>query len=79
MIREYKDIFVSPEQEIRETKLIEFSIKLEDNAKPVRQRVQPLNPKQEADLRKQIDLGLWLWSQPSKREGPSTGLRITIS
>ena len=54
--REYKDIFVSPEQEIGETKLIKLSIKLEDNAKPVRQRVWPLNPKQEADLRQQIDL-----------------------
>ena len=35
LIREYKDVFSSPECEIGQTNLVEFSIKMEEHAKPV--------------------------------------------
>ena len=59
VITEYADVFSDPEGvEIGTTDLIEFDVKLKEGAKPVRQKLRPLNPKQRESLRKQLDL--WL-------------------
>ena len=46
LVREYTDIFSSPEQNIGKTDLIEFEINLEPGTRPVKQKTRPLNPKQ---------------------------------
>ena len=56
LIGEYQDVFASPEQEIGKTSLIEFNVTLKPGARPVKQKVRPLNPHQKEDLRKQLDL-----------------------
>ena len=43
------------ETDFGKTDAMKFYIQLEPGAKPVRDRVRPLNPMQEADLRRQID------------------------
>ena len=59
VIEEYVDVFSDPEGvEIGTTDLIEFEVKLKEGARPVRQKLRPLNPKQRDSLRKQLDL--WL-------------------
>ena len=56
MIEEYADVFSDPEGvEIGTTDLIEFEVKLKEGARPVRQKLRPLNPKQRDSLRKQLD------------------------
>ena len=57
LVIEYADVFSDPEgTQIGTTKLLEFDVKLKEGAKPVRQRIRPLNPKQRESLRKQLDL-----------------------
>ena len=56
MIKEYADVFSDPEEGlIGTTSLIDFKIRLKPDAQPVRHRLRPLNPKQRASLRKQLD------------------------
>ena len=56
MIKKYKEVFSSPEQAIGKTNLMEFDVTLTEGARPVKQRVRPLNPKQKESLRAQLDL-----------------------
>ena len=56
LIREYQDVFSSPEQAIGKTDLMEFDITLTPGARPVKSKVRPLNPKQKESLRAQLDL-----------------------
>ena len=57
IIEEYSDVFSDPEGvEIGTTDLIEFSVELKEGARPVKQKLRPLNPKQRESLRKQLDL-----------------------
>ena len=57
IIEEYSDVFSDPEGvEIGTTDLIEFSVELKEGARPVKQKLRPLNPKQRQSLRKQLDL-----------------------
>ena len=56
LVQKYQDVFSSPEQATGKTNLTEFDIKLKDDAKPVKSKVRPLNPKQKASLKDQIDL-----------------------
>ena len=56
LIREYQDVFASPEHSIGKTDLMEFDISLTPGAKPVKSKVRPLNPKYKESLRKQLDL-----------------------
>ena len=59
IIQEYEDVFSDPEGvEIGTTDMIEFDVKLKEGARPIRQKLRPLNPKQRTSLRKQVDL--WL-------------------
>ena len=56
LVREYADVFSDPEEGlIGTTSLIDFKIRLKPDAQPVRHRLRPLNPKQRASLRKQLD------------------------
>ena len=55
LVREYADIFSSPEVTFGKTSLIEFEINLEPGSKPVKAKVRPTNPKQRQDLREQLD------------------------
>ena len=55
LIKEYSDIFSSPEQSFGKTSLIEFEIRLEPGTKPVKTKLRPINPKQRASLKEQID------------------------
>ena len=58
------------------TKLMKFDIKLEPGARPMRAKVRPLNPIQEAGLRQQLDQWLeagviedcLLYTSPSPRD-----------
>ena len=57
LVSSYADIFCDPDgTQIGTTSLIEFDVQLKEGAKPVRQRLRPLNPKQRESLRKQLDL-----------------------
>ena len=55
IIRSYSDVFAEPGQEVGETNLLEFNIELVEDTKPHKARVRPLNPKQRAELRGQLD------------------------
>ena len=55
LIKEYSDIFSSSEQSFGKTSLIEFEIRLEPGTKPVKTKLRPINPKQRASLKEQID------------------------
>ena len=55
LVREYTDIFSSPEVSFGKTSLIEFEVTLEPGSKPVKAKVRPTNPKQRQDLREQLD------------------------
>ena len=55
LVREYSDIFSSPEVAFGKTSLIEFEIHLEPGSKPVKSKLRPINPKQRADLKEQLD------------------------
>ena len=55
-IKEYADVLSYPEEGLIGTaSLIDFKIRLKPDAQPVRHRLRPLNPKQRASLRKQLD------------------------
>ena len=56
LVREFVDVFSSDKQVIGVTDLIEFEIELKENARPVKSKSRPLNPKQEEDLKRQLDL-----------------------
>jgi hypothetical protein len=56
LVREYQDVFSSPEQAIGKTNLIEFSLELEPGARLQKARVCPLNPRQKQSLKDQLDL-----------------------
>ena len=57
LVKEYADVFSDPEGTIiGTTELLEFDVVLKEDAKPVRQKLRPLNPKQRDSLRKQLDL-----------------------
>ena len=55
LVREYLDIFSSPEEVFGKTSLVEFEINLEPGSKPYKAKVRPTNPKQRQDLREQLD------------------------
>ena len=56
LIAEYRDVFSDPEgQQIGTTDLVEFEVELQEGARPVRQKLRPLNPAQRDSLRKQLD------------------------
>ena len=55
LVREYSDVFSSPEVAFGKTSLIEFEIHLEPGSKPVKAKLRPTNPKQRADLKEQLD------------------------
>ena len=57
LVKEYSDIFSSPEEAIGRTDLIEFDIKLKQgHERPVKAKLRPLNPKQKESLREQLEL-----------------------
>jgi deoxyuridine 5'-triphosphate nucleotidohydrolase len=56
IIAEFADVFASPDAPYGRTDLIEFNITLAEGAKPKKARVRPLNPKQKASLKAQLDL-----------------------
>ena len=58
LVRDYSDIFSSPERAIGKTDLVEMEIKLVPGAKPKKAGCRPLNPHQRADLKKRVQL--WL-------------------
>ena len=55
LIREFTDVFSSPEVAFGKTDLIEFEIKLKPGSQPFKAKVRPTNPKQRADLKEQLD------------------------
>ena len=56
LVKEYADIFGEKgKKEVGETDLVEFEITLKEGAKPVRQKVRPLNPHQKESLKKQME------------------------
>ena len=55
LVREYIDIFSSPELAFGKTDLVEFEIDLEPGSKPYKTKVRPINPKQRQDLKEQLD------------------------
>jgi dUTPase len=55
LVQEYQDIFASPQHQFGCTDLIEFDVEIKEGSRPVKQRVRPLNPAQQADLRRQLD------------------------
>ena len=56
LLDKHIDTFSSAETSYGHTDLIEFDIKLLPDSEPVASRCRPLNPAQEADLKKQLDL-----------------------
>ena len=81
LIRQYRDVFGTAE-EVGHTNLVTCELRLKKGSVPCRQKVRPLNPALEADLRKQLDKWLKLkvvkpskspWSSPlvpvKKRDG----------
>ena len=54
LVREYIDIFSSPELAFGKTDLVEFEIDLEPGSKPYKTKVRPINPKQRQDLKEQL-------------------------
>ena len=56
LVMEFADIFGEEgKKEVGVTDMIEFEIKLKEGAKPVKQKVRPLNPHQQESLRKQME------------------------
>ena len=58
LIAEYEDVFKSPEEPFGRTDLVECKLRLKPDAKPIKQKGRPMNPKMEQELRAQIDV--WL-------------------
>ena len=44
LITEYSDVFTSENCQVGDTSWVEFKIELNENAKPVKQKVRPLPP-----------------------------------
>ncbi len=55
MVHDYRDVFSTDQEKFGSTTLIECDLRLKPGVCPVRQRVRPLNPRMEADLKKQVD------------------------
>ena len=55
LIYRYRDIFSSESQTHGETDLVECDLKIKEGQEPIRQRVRPLNPIMEENLKKQLD------------------------
>ena len=55
MIRKFYRVFGEPTKSIGHTDLVEFEVELTPEAKPVRQRLRPLNPTQLESLKNQLD------------------------
>ena len=56
LVMEYADIFGEKgKKEVGVTDLVDFQIKLKDGARPVKQKVRPLNPHQKASLKAQME------------------------
>ena len=56
LVKEYRDIFSSPERAIGKTDLVEMEIKLVPGAKPKKAACRPLNPHQRDNLKKRVQL-----------------------
>lgn len=56
LVVEYQDVFSEPGNEIGRTNLMEFTVDLKPEARPIRQRLRPLNPKQRESLQKQLEV-----------------------
>ena len=56
LVVEYQDVFSEPGNEIGKTNLMEFTLDLKPEARPIRQRLRPLNPKQRESLQKQLEV-----------------------
>ena len=55
ILEKYQDVFSAPGAETGDTDLVEFEVTLQPGAKPVRQKLRPLNPAQAESLDKQLD------------------------
>ena len=55
LIREYQDVFSSPQTPFGNTDLIEFQVDLKPGSEPVQAKVRPLNPRQQEDLKKTLE------------------------
>jgi hypothetical protein len=55
ILRKYQEVFSTGDNKFGRTTLIEAEVRVKAGTVPVRQRLRPLNPKQEADLRAQLD------------------------
>ena len=55
LLREYQEVFSNAENQFGHTKYIECTLRMKEGALPVRQRLRPLNPKMQADLKTQLD------------------------
>ena len=55
LVNRYAHIFASPERQTGTTDLMEFDVEVEEDARPVKSKLRPLNPKQRESLREQLD------------------------
>ena len=56
LVKEFADVFSEEgKDKVGSTGLIEFEVQLKEGARPVRQKLRPLNPQQKASLQKQMD------------------------
>ena len=56
LVMEYADIFGEKgKKEVGVTEMVEFDIKLKEGARPVKQKIRPLNPHQKESLKKQME------------------------
>ena len=55
MLERYQEVFSSPERSIGRTNLVEFVVRTVPGARPVKERIRPLNPMMRASLKAQLD------------------------
>ena len=55
ILDKYQEVFSTPEAETGNTDLVEFEVNLQPGARPVKQKLRPLNPAQLESLDNQID------------------------
>ena len=55
ILERHQDVFSSPGKTIGRTNLMEFTVRTVPGARPVKERVRPLNPMMRASLKAQID------------------------
>ena len=55
LVNRFSHIFSSPERQTGTTDLMEFDVEVEEDARPVKSKLRPLNPKQRESLREQLD------------------------